>query len=408
MRPVSKKKVSKGKMPKEQIPLTFAPLRWLSLSTICSLLADNIYLIALPWLAYKVSGSSTTLVTVLTIAAISRAIFTIFAGTLSDRFNPKVVMIVSIALSSVMTLALTLMAWEAVLQIWHLYLWSIIFGLIDAVFYPASSTLLPRLFDSSQLAKVNSVQGVARQLSSFVGPALGGLLVGFNPLFALLVSSILSILSVMSLLPLSIGVGRLSNPSISFKDSLMGLHFIWSQPSTRSLMLLLAGLNLALMGTYLIGGRLLANERFGGASSFGFILSAFAGGGLLGTLLAGFIPVKRRGWLMLGVAAVLGVGTMFVGFSNNLVLTIMLYALMGFAEGFEEVQMATWFQTTTPLHLQGRVHSVLELAGSSLEPVSYALASWLGVINPRRLFVLAGVATLLITSFTTPALKKLE
>ena len=123
-------------MPKEQIPLTFAPLRWLSLSTICSLLADNIYLIALPWLAYKVSGSSTTLVTVLTIAAISRAIFTIFAGTLSDRFNPKVVMIVSIALSSVMTLALTLMAWEAVLQIWHLYLWSIIFGLIDAVFYP--------------------------------------------------------------------------------------------------------------------------------------------------------------------------------------------------------------------------------------------------------------------------------
>jgi len=58
-----------------------------------SLLSDQFYLIALPWLVLSLAGNALAVVTVLAMAGIPRALFMLVVGALTDRFTPRRLMI---------------------------------------------------------------------------------------------------------------------------------------------------------------------------------------------------------------------------------------------------------------------------------------------------------------------------
>ena len=54
-----------------------------------SLLGDQFYLIALPWLVLSLTGNALTVGTVLATAGVPRALFMLLGGALTDRFAPS-------------------------------------------------------------------------------------------------------------------------------------------------------------------------------------------------------------------------------------------------------------------------------------------------------------------------------
>ena len=58
-----------------------------------SLLGDQFYLIALPWLVLSLTGNPLAVGTVLAMAGIPRALFMLVVGALTDRFTPRKLMI---------------------------------------------------------------------------------------------------------------------------------------------------------------------------------------------------------------------------------------------------------------------------------------------------------------------------
>src|SRR5512144_806914 len=60
-----------------------------------SLLGDQFYLIALPWLVLSLTGNALIVGTVLAIAGIPRALFMLLGGALTDRFTPRRLMMAS-------------------------------------------------------------------------------------------------------------------------------------------------------------------------------------------------------------------------------------------------------------------------------------------------------------------------
>jgi len=58
-----------------------------------SLLGDQFYLIALPWLVLSLTGDALVVGTVLATAGIPRALFMLVGGALTDRFTPRKLMI---------------------------------------------------------------------------------------------------------------------------------------------------------------------------------------------------------------------------------------------------------------------------------------------------------------------------
>ncbi len=60
-----------------------------------SLIGDQFYMIALPWLVLQLTGNALAMGTVLALAGIPRALFMLVGGALTDRFTPRMVMLAS-------------------------------------------------------------------------------------------------------------------------------------------------------------------------------------------------------------------------------------------------------------------------------------------------------------------------
>src|SRR5574338_510602 len=58
-----------------------------------SLLGDQFYMIALPWLVLSLTGNALAVGTVMAMAGIPRALFMLVGGALTDRFTPRKLMI---------------------------------------------------------------------------------------------------------------------------------------------------------------------------------------------------------------------------------------------------------------------------------------------------------------------------
>ena len=158
-------------------PLRVRDFRLLWIGESVSLLGDQFYLIALPWLVLQMTGSALALGTVLALASIPRALFMLIGGAFVDRFSPRSVMFASNFIRMILVGLLALLVLIGSIQLWMLYVLALAFGTADAFFFPAESAIVPALLDSDQLELGNTLtQGVAT-LSMFVGPALAGIVI---------------------------------------------------------------------------------------------------------------------------------------------------------------------------------------------------------------------------------------
>ena len=160
-------------------PLTVSSFRFLWIGETVSVLGDQFYLVALPWLSLQLTGSGLSIGMVLMAAAVPRAILMLAGGVATDRFSSRTVMLISnIARCLIVSLMMMLVHVHA-MHMWHLYALAAAFGVFDAFFYPAYASILPALLQSGQLnAGISLMQGTV-QLTRSIGPAVAGLVISF-------------------------------------------------------------------------------------------------------------------------------------------------------------------------------------------------------------------------------------
>jgi MFS family permease len=110
-----------------------------------SLLGDQFYMIALPWLVLQLTGDALAMGAVLALGGIPRALFMLVGGALTDRFSPRNVMLTSNLLRLGLVSILAVMVITGAMQLWMLFAFALLFGLADAFFFPAQSAIIPRL-----------------------------------------------------------------------------------------------------------------------------------------------------------------------------------------------------------------------------------------------------------------------
>jgi MFS family permease len=368
-------------------PLRLRDFRLVFSGESISLLGDQFHFVALAWLTLQLTGSGVALGTVLMAAAIPRAIFMLIGGALSDRISPRSLMLVSNALRAVVVAVIATLVLTGNAQLWQLYVLAVIFGVVDAFFYPALNTIVPMLVSDRQLAPANALVQVMQQVSGLIGPAIAGVVVAAlttGPAFAFDAASFAVATATLLLVR---GGRRAAAPpgseeaEPSSRDGLManigsGLAYAWRDPAVRSLLVLVAAFNFAFTGPLLVGLPYLADARFeGGAAAFGVILSAFGAGALGGAVLAGSLPhVPRLGLITLLTAAAMGIGLALVGSVSSVILAVAIMATMGLGNGFINVRVIAWLQARTPEAMRGRVMSLLMLGAIGLAPVSLAIS----------------------------------
>jgi MFS family permease len=384
-------------------------------------IGDQFYLIALPWLVLILTGDPLALGLVLALAAVPRAIFMFVGGALTDRFSPRMLMIVSNVLRLAIVSLLTMFVFSAAVEMWMLYLFALGFGLADSLFYPAQFSILPQIVEKWQLQAANSlVQGMT-QFSLFAGPVIAGLVIaifggssedlsGIGIAFSIDALTFLASLTTLFLIRIK-PVAVVEKAEDFLRSLREGLAFIMKDPGIRLMFIMLAAANFLVAGPFDVGIPVLADTRLPeGAAAFGLLMSALGGGSLLGILIAGALPEPRPGRLgSLFVIAlfILGIGTFAFAFANTTLVAAIDTFCMGVAIGYVDILIITWVQRRTPMKLMGRTMGMMMFASAGLLPISFAISGAVISLSLPGLFIVAGLllAVLSIIMVFLPSLK---
>lgn len=380
-------------------PLATRDFRLLFSGETISLLGDQFHFVALAWLVLQLTGSGLAVGTVLMVAGIPRAVFILVGGAFADRASPRSVMLASNTLRAAFVAVLAVLVLSGRVELWQLYVLAALFGIVDAFFWPAMSTVVPMLVQERELPAANALMQGSQQLTGLIGPALAGLLVaavGTGLAFGLDAASFA--IAAGALVLIRGGRRPVAEAAEEPRPNVLatirsGVAYAWRDPAVRSLLILSAALNFAINGPISVGLAWLADNRFdGGAAAFGIMLSAFGAGALVGALVAGSVGrVHQLGWLTLGGSAVMGLALGLIGFAPSVGVVMVLNVAIGLAVGLLNVRIIAWLQVRTPSEMIGRVMSLVMLGGLALTPLSLAAAGLLVDLGAATLcFAVAG------------------
>jgi hypothetical protein len=358
-----------------------------------SLFGDFFTYIALAWLVLQLTGSSLALGGVLVVQALPRSILVAVGGALVDRMSARVTMLGSMGLRVVAVGALAVLVLTGRVQMWEVYVASALFGVVDAFFMPARSSILPRVVAGHELEPANAVLNVSSQVAIIGGPILAGVIVaafGTGWAFAADAACFALGLPLIAWLP-SVKAAEAKKSNLG-GDIAEGLRYAWNDVGLRATLLIIAAVDLAANGAIGVGLPTLAHGRFAaGANGFGILLAGWGLGATGGAVVAGILPAPRRfGPLVCAACSWIGLGVIGVGLMPSLLPATVMIATAGAASGLINTYGISWLQRRTDPSMQGRVMSLVFLASIGLVPAGNAVAGILAQANPTLLFVIAG------------------
>jgi len=391
--------------------LSLHNFRLLFIGAFISLLGDQFALIATPWLVLQLTKDPLMLGIVLALEGLPRAVLMLFGGAITDRLSPRLMMLIANIIRFFLTALMALVVFTGVVQVWMIYAFGLSFGIVAGFAIPAETSIVPMLVDEQNLQAGNSIIMGITQLANFVGPTIAGIIIGrFSNTFAgvgiaFAFDAFTFVVSAVTLQMIHIqaqGITKLAKTKERVWASIQaGVKYLWTDKLLRFIFIVMMALNFLLIGPIMVGIPVLANQRLPeGATAFGLLMSAFAGGNLLGYLVVGSLPRPngdRLRLIVIALFAAFGIVIGSLGIITSTWIDFGMLFLLGLGNGFMAVLMMTWMQTRTPKEMLGRMMSLLMLASIGLTPISQAVAGVLSKWNLTMLFAIPGALVLLLT-----------
>jgi len=376
--------------------------RNLILGSTVSMFGDQFYLVALPWLVLQLTGSSIALGTVLMAAAVPRAVLMLMGGAISDRTSPRKVLLLTAWTRTIFVAAIAVLGWTKLLSLWHVYILAFAFGVADAFAIPSMQAILPILVPREQLTQANSVFQSSMQITMISGPAPAGAMIkNFGTMWAFFIDAIsfLFIIAPLSAIPDAKKIPGQHSARNVWHSILEGLRYVFNDSAMRTMIAFSTSLNFFIMGPIMVGLAIIAKKQFNSATAYGIMFSAFAVGGLAGSLMAGMKKQGHRGILILIVGGVIGILLSLVGLVHSLIALCVLMFLMGVTSGYSSVHITSWYQQRIESSMMGRVMSLRMFGIFGLMPVSLTIAGFLADVSLKWMFLSAGILLLIVTLF---------
>lgn len=373
---------------------------------------DAAWMIALAWTAVQLASPA---VAGLVVAAgtLPRAAVLLVGGVLADRFDVRRVLAATTGarvLVLLATIAVAVLAGESVALLVAV---AVAFGLCDAVFEPAAATLGRQLVREDDLAAYAGASQTASRLGTMAGAAVGGGLVAVGGLPASAAANAATYVLVLGYVAV---VLRLRFPLPRAERAPMlraiggGFAHLRSAPATRTLVLTLSGLNLAVGPALGLGVALLVRDGKWGAETLG-LLQALVGLGALGGA-AVLIRWRARRPATWGFALLVVQGLAIMAFAVPAAPVAAAACLtIGITAGAASALLSAVFVRTVAPEFLGRLSSMQRLGDDVLMPAAMAaFGAVAGGASVATAFLLFGGAmtALMLVTLSRPGVRTLD
>jgi MFS family permease len=365
-----------------------------------SLLGDGIYMVAIAWQVYAISDTPTALAFVGAAYLVPQVLLVLLGGAISDRFERRVVLMLSDVIRGVAIAVLALLSISGRLQLWHVFVLVGVYGAAAAVFVPSFTGIVRDIVPRELLLEANSLGQFVRPFAvRFIGPAVGGVLIGAlgtgSAFLADAGSFAFSAAAFLLVRTRSVPDPAQAQHSVR-RDIVDGIVYVRSQTWLwATLGAVTVSMFFFLGPVYVLMPYVIKNSLDGGAQGLGLV---FAAGGI-GAIMASFV-VGQRGLPRrpLTVVFVAWSGTAFslVGYAAATAvwqaMVVSFFSVACLTTG--GIVWNTLLQRAVPSAMIGRVSSVDWLLSAGLAPISYALTGPIAAaLGAKATLFRAGIAS---------------
>ena len=354
--------------------------------------------VAVGWEIYERTGSALHLGYVGLIQFLPVALLALIAGHITDSYNRKRVLMGSLALTALAAFGL---AWNSAANgsVAVMYIFLLATGVARAFQNPARAAFLPRIVPREMFPNAVSWNSSGFELSSMIGPAIGGLLIGFfqSAMLVYLMNgfAVLAFVLLLARIPYANPLQE-RNP-LTLRSVLVGFRYI---AKTK---VVLAAMTLDAFGV-LLGGAVALMPIFAkdilqvGPRGLGWLMTAPAIGAFsMAMFQAHRRPVQKAGRRLLFAVAGFGLVTVLFGLSRSFWFSLLMLFFLGACDNISVVIRTSLIQLLTPDEMRGRVSAINGLfIGTSNELGAFESGMVAGLAGPVFSVVSGGVGTIAV------------
>jgi len=345
-------------------------------------MGSSMTIFALSIWAWQETGQATALALVAFFGFGPTVLLSPIAGALVDRWDRKLVMMLSDLATGLTTVAILFLFLNDNLQIWHLFATNAIAGAFQAFQWPAYSAAITTMVSKDQYGRANGMMSIAQPAANIFGPLLAAGLMGVIGIDGIMWIDIFSFSAAIGVLlwvfipnPERTAEGEEARGSI-WQESLFGFHYIWQRRPLFWLQMIFFFLNFTGTISFVLMTPMVLARTNNNEIALGTVLSLGSIGGLAGGLMmsAWGGPKRRIHGVLGGMLFASLLGQMAMGLPFGLAV----WALGGFMTSFMIMilngsNQALWQAKVAP-DVQGRVFAVRRLIAQATGPLALLLS----------------------------------
>lgn len=365
--------------------------------------------LAQSWLVLQMTNSPLLLALINIVQFAPALVLGLPGGVVADRVVKRNLILVTQTISGILAGIMAFLVTSGRVELWHVYLIALLFGLVDSFDLPARQAFVANMVGRDNLQNAVALNSALFNATRVVGPALAGVILAKGG------TALCFALNAVSFVPVVVGLALMESrghPAPGARQGSAraqlreGLRFTLATPAIL-LPIVLAGFVATFGMNFSVWVPLLADQEFGaGAAGFGLMMSALGVGSLIGALaLAFFRRANKRAMIVtavcFGVAEVLL--ALAAGAGVPVVVALPIMSAIGFFMSSTMATANTVVQTNAPDELRGRVMSIYTTVFAGTTPIGAAIAGTLSALAGAAFAVGAGGVLVILAAAAVAA-----
>jgi MFS transporter, DHA3 family, macrolide efflux protein len=351
------------------------------LGQLVSLLGSGMTTFAISIWAWQETGQATALALAGFFGFGPTVLLSPFAGAIVDRYNRKLVMMLSDLAAGLSTVALFLLYVSGDLQIWHIYIANAFAGTFAAFQFPAYSAAVTTMLEKKHYARATGMLSLAESASGIFAPLLAGALIGLIGIGGIMFFDIVTFsFAIGALLLVYIPEPQATEEGLRsrgnfIKESFYGFKYIFEKRGLLGLQLVFFAINFIAMFSFILLPPMILARTGNNELILGAVQSIGSIGGVVGGVAMSVWGGTRRkihGVLLGMVLVSLSQGVMGTGQSLLIwgAANFMVFFVIPILNGSNQ---AIWQSKVAP-DIQGRVFATRRLIAQITAPLAMLLA----------------------------------
>lgn len=327
---------------------------------------------------YEQQGSAFTTALLAICSYAPYVLFSIFAGTLSDRLNKKAVMLVSDSFAALCTIFVLILLTAGKLEIWHLYIINALNGLMNTVQRPAAEVAVSLLTPKKYYQSVSGLRYFSNSLNTVLTPVLAAALLSLAGLRFVILFDLFSFFIAFGVLIRFIKIPEEKPSEKSGNETLLqsskrGLQYLTENRGILDLILFLAVINFTASIYNAALPAMLLSRSGGGNLALGMVNTVTGIATLFGSILVTLLPAPKSRVRMICNCLLFSMSTenFILAFGRNIPVWCLGAALGWIAIPVMGANMEALLRLKIPVEMQGRVYSARNTLQFFTIPLGY-------------------------------------